>query len=279
LPLFPLPAPAGQVWEATQALVVRELLLQRARMLGLAAEPRSDGGLRESDDEALIRTLLETEVRRPRADDEACRRYYQANQSRFRSPDTFEPLHILFQAPRDDEVSFADALARAEAVLVELREAPDRIESLARALSDCPSAREGGRLGLIAAATPRRSSRRRCWPWNLGRRAENRFRPATGSTLSAWTASCLDRPCRSRRCATESQLTWRRAPGGAAWPSTSRSLRVRPGLPGARYQALRRLWFSRRRQGRVAWPRNQSPLTHPAGPPATELQFWRNADD
>jgi peptidyl-prolyl cis-trans isomerase C len=139
-----------QVWEATQALVVRELLLQRARMLGLAAEPRSDGGLRESDDEALIRTLLETEVRRPRADDEACRRYYQANQSRFRSPDTFEPLHILFQAPRDDEVSFADALARAEAVLVELREAPDRIESLARALSDCPSAREGGRLGLIA---------------------------------------------------------------------------------------------------------------------------------
>jgi peptidyl-prolyl cis-trans isomerase C len=114
-----------QAWqEATQALVVRELLLQRAVMLGLTAEPRSDGGLRESDDEALIRTLLETEVRTPKADDEACRRYYQANRSRFRSPDTFEPLHILFQASRDDEASYADALARAEAVLVELRAAP-----------------------------------------------------------------------------------------------------------------------------------------------------------
>ena len=51
--------------EATRALVVRELLLQRAHALHLAAEPRSEAGLRETEEEALIRALLEAEVRHP----------------------------------------------------------------------------------------------------------------------------------------------------------------------------------------------------------------------
>ncbi|HME21683.1 MAG TPA: peptidylprolyl isomerase [Acetobacteraceae bacterium] len=139
-------------WDsATRALVVRELLLQRAHALGLAAKPRSEGGLRETDDEALIRTLLELEVRTPTADEASCPRYYRANQARFRSPDLFEPLHILFKAPRTDEAAYAKAkaTASAEAVLTELVSAPDRFESLARALSDCPSARDGGRLGQV----------------------------------------------------------------------------------------------------------------------------------
>jgi len=135
--------------EATRALVVRELLLQRARTLGLAVEPRSQNGLRETDDEALIRALLETEVRTPTADDAACRRYYQAQKARFRSPDVFEPLHILFQAAQHDEAAYAAAVSRAEAVLAELRFDPTRFGELARALSDCPSASEGGRLGQV----------------------------------------------------------------------------------------------------------------------------------
>lgn len=140
-----------QAWrEATRALVVRELLLQRARAVGLVAEPRSEGGLRETDDEALIRVLLEAEVQIPTAGDAECRRYYDANPDKFRGTEWFEPQHILFKAPRTDETAYATALARTTEVLAELRAAPERIGSLARAVSDCPSAGDGGRLGQIA---------------------------------------------------------------------------------------------------------------------------------
>ncbi len=138
-------------WEAaTRALVVRELLSQRAQALGLVPEPRSKDGLRETDEEALIRMLLEAEVRTPSAGEAECRRYYQANLARFRSPDLYEPLHILFKASRDDEAAYAQALAQAETVLAEVLAHPGRFEGLAKALSACPSAGEGGRLGQVA---------------------------------------------------------------------------------------------------------------------------------
>jgi peptidyl-prolyl cis-trans isomerase C len=139
-------------WEAaTRALVVRELLSQRARALGLVPEPRSENGLRETDEEALIRMLLEAEVRTPTAGEADCRRYYNANLARFRSPDLYEPLHILFKAKQDDEAAFALAIERAEAALEAVKAAPTNFESLARTLSDCPSGAEGGRLGQVAA--------------------------------------------------------------------------------------------------------------------------------
>ncbi len=137
-------------WEqATRALVVRELLLQRARALDLAAAPRDLDGARETDEESLIRILLELEVRTPKADDDVCRRYYDNNQARFRSPDLFEPAHILFKARREDAAAYATASEQAAAVLTELLQHPDRFDSLARSLSDCPSATEGGRLGQV----------------------------------------------------------------------------------------------------------------------------------
>lgn len=140
-----------EAWEAaTRALVVRELLLQRARLLHMQTEPLSDGDARETDEEAQIRVLLETEVQTPKADEEACRRYYHANLGRFRSQDLFEPLHILFKAPRDDGPAYARATAQAETALAEVMAAPECFERLAAALSDCPSASEGGRLGQVA---------------------------------------------------------------------------------------------------------------------------------
>lgn len=135
--------------EAIQALVIRELLLQRTQALNLVAEPREVDGARETDDEALIRVVLEREVRTPAADDGTCRRYYDRQRQRFRTPDLFEPAHILFKARRDDAVAYAKALGMAEAVLAELAEAPDRFDALARSHSDCPSAAEGGRLGQV----------------------------------------------------------------------------------------------------------------------------------
>jgi len=139
-------------WQAaTRALVVRELLARRAQELELVPEPRTENGLRETDEEALIRMLLEAEVRTPTAEEADCRRYYQSNLERFRAPDLYEPLHILFRAPRDDAAAHAIAVARAEAVLEEIKAEPGRFEGLARTLSDCPSAADGGRLGQVVA--------------------------------------------------------------------------------------------------------------------------------
>lgn len=142
---------ARQGWEeATRALVVRELLAQRARSLGIVAQPQSIDGLRETEEEAIIRALLETEVRTPVADEETCRRYYLTNPARFRSPDLFEPVHILFRAAQDDEPAYQVALERARSVLAEVTADPGRFDPMARALSECPSASEGGRLGQVA---------------------------------------------------------------------------------------------------------------------------------
>jgi len=138
-------------WEAaTRALVVRELLSQRASALALVPKPRSENGLRETDEEALIRMLLEAEVKTPSATEMDCRRYYRSNLARFRSPDLYEPLHILFRAARDNQAAYAQAVAQAEIVLAEVREFPDRFETIAKSLSACPSSTDGGRLGQVA---------------------------------------------------------------------------------------------------------------------------------
>jgi peptidyl-prolyl cis-trans isomerase C len=148
--------PAGKpilAWQAAaRALVLRELLLQEARRVGIAAEPAADAdGRRETEDEALIRALAEREVTVPEADADACRRYYEQNRRRFRSADIFEASHILFAAPANDRAKFAQAQRDATALLAELERAPERFADLARAHSACPSGAQGGNLGQITA--------------------------------------------------------------------------------------------------------------------------------
>ena len=147
----PAPDPAQARAAAAQSLVVRELLLNRAHALGLTAEPGSLGdGRTETEDDALIRVLLEREVSVPSPTDAECRRFYDLHQLRFRSPDIVEASHILFSAAPDDTAACAGAMEAARSAIVELREDPKRFEALATALSTCPSAAQGGHLGQIS---------------------------------------------------------------------------------------------------------------------------------
>jgi len=135
---------------AARALVVRELLLAEARRLAIAAEPQADAdGCRETDEEAVIRALLEQEVKVPKADDATCRRYYAQNRRAFRTGDLFEASHILFPAAPDDAARRAVARAEAEAAVAALRAGTARFEELALAHSACPSREVGGGLGQI----------------------------------------------------------------------------------------------------------------------------------
>lgn len=133
-----------QAWTlAAQALAIRELLSQEAERLSIVAEPVEDGeGRRETLEEACLRGLVEREVKIPRADEVACRRYYQANLGRFRSADLYEVAHILVpNGPQAREL--------AARLTAELRQRPESFAETAAVHSACPSGKQGGNLGQI----------------------------------------------------------------------------------------------------------------------------------
>jgi peptidyl-prolyl cis-trans isomerase C len=141
----PAPSREQAASEAAEALIVRELLLQRAATAGIGCA-RGDA----ESEEAAISALLEREVRVPEADAETCRRWYENNRAKFRSQALFEASHILYLAPRDDAAARAVAKTRAQAALAILKDDPGRFADIARAESKCSSAGEGGRLGQVA---------------------------------------------------------------------------------------------------------------------------------
>jgi len=146
----PAEKPIAAWQRAARALVVRELLLQRARHLGVTPEPLKDADdRRETDEEAMIRALIAREVTVPEPDEETCRRYYAQNHARFRAADIYEAAHILFAAQPSDGQAYTQARVDAEAVLATLEEDPDSFAALARAYSRCLSAAQGGNLGQI----------------------------------------------------------------------------------------------------------------------------------
>lgn len=131
--------------EAAEALAVREMLLQEARNLGLDAPAEGD----EAAGEAAIRRLIEREVRTPKADEATCRRYFENNRGRFRSPDAFDAQHILYAAAPDDAAGCLAARARAQSALECVLGDPALFERLAREESDCPSREQGGHMGPV----------------------------------------------------------------------------------------------------------------------------------
>lgn len=134
-----------EAWQgAARALVVRELLLQEARRINLEPQPISDDeGRRETDEEALVRGLVDSEVATPSADATTCRRYYEQNRRRFTSPTLHEVSHILLP----HNAHQADVLATA--ILTALKDDPKAFEAMAMLNSVCPSKNTGGNLGQI----------------------------------------------------------------------------------------------------------------------------------
>jgi peptidyl-prolyl cis-trans isomerase C len=146
------PAPdAETAWrEAARALVVRELLLREARRRGIAADPESDeAGRRESDDDALVRALLDEAVEPEEPGEAECRRFYAARRERFRTPDLFEVAHVLIAPEAEDAAAWEAAETQARAVIAEVGDDPAAFAAAARALSACPSAAQDGALGQV----------------------------------------------------------------------------------------------------------------------------------
>ncbi len=130
---------------ACRALIVRQLLLQRADALGI--EARCEDG--ETPEEARIRQLLEEEVQVPEADEDACRTWYAANPGRLLGPWRLQLRHVLLACAPDDLEGRETARKQAAELLDELRGHPERFVDLARRFSACPSKEAGGDLGWI----------------------------------------------------------------------------------------------------------------------------------
>lgn len=144
----PARTPRAAAASAARALIVRTLLLEEASRRNIAAVPEWVAeGKRETEDEARIRALLDASVPISEPTEQECRDHYETNPARFRSPDLFEASHILFAAPTDDREASATAEAKARAAIDEITLRPERFETIARARSDCSSAKSGGRLG------------------------------------------------------------------------------------------------------------------------------------
>ncbi len=118
-------------------LILRELLLQKARELGLQG----------ADDDETINQVIVSQCQVPDADDAACQTYYENHAVQFRNGDLVEASHILFQVT--DSAPLELLRATANDVLTELKQHPERFADLARKFSNCPSGEVGGSLGQL----------------------------------------------------------------------------------------------------------------------------------
>ncbi|MCI5073987.1 peptidylprolyl isomerase [Oricola sp.] len=146
----PAKNPGGALRAAAEALVIRELLWQEAKLLNIdVSSARDEAGRVETERDAAIRLLMEREVQAPLATDEECRRYYDRHPDKFRTEPLYEARHILIAAPESDREA-RDAARRTAADLCNvLAQRRGRFSELAKEYSACPSREQGGNLGQL----------------------------------------------------------------------------------------------------------------------------------
>ena len=136
---------------AGHALAIRALLLDRAHQMGL--EPDSvieEDGREETPEEALIRAVLDSQIRVSPPDAAECRRVYDVQRAAFRTPTLTEASHILISPNHDTETDWDTARKQAEDLITRLADPLVRFSDLAKAHSACSSASLGGSLGQLS---------------------------------------------------------------------------------------------------------------------------------
>ncbi|SBR51599.1 MULTISPECIES: peptidylprolyl isomerase [unclassified Halomonas] len=128
--------------KAARALVVKELLRQRAEMLGLIDQ----GG--DADDQ-VIAELLEKELVVPEPTDADCERFYALHPERFCEPTQLNVRHVLLAAAPDDAQARDAQYHQGVSLLDTLKQHPERFTECAMRYSACTSNEQGGELGWL----------------------------------------------------------------------------------------------------------------------------------
>jgi len=141
----------GIAWrKAAQALAIRTLLLQEARLRGLTPAPLElSPGRTETEDEALIRALLDEALTIAPVTEDAVRAEWAKDPGRYRSAPLWDVSHILCACDPRDEEERAAAEARAKALLSRLNGDAKGFAAAAARDSDCGSKASGGHLGQL----------------------------------------------------------------------------------------------------------------------------------
>jgi peptidyl-prolyl cis-trans isomerase C len=140
----------GIAWrKAAQAMAIRTLLLQEARRRGLEADPEELApGRTETEDEALIRALLDEALTIAPVTEEAIRAEWARDPGRYRSAPLWDVSHILCACDPRDGGESSLAGARAQTILARLKGDAKGFATAARD-SDCGSKASGGHLGQL----------------------------------------------------------------------------------------------------------------------------------
>jgi peptidyl-prolyl cis-trans isomerase C len=144
----------GLAWrKAARALAVRQLMLEQATERGLAATPRELApGQVETQEESLIRALMEQEISPEPVSETALLAAYDANRTAYRAPSLFQAAHILFAAEPGNKPARNAARERAEATLALLQKTPGEFAAVAGRESECASRDMGGELGQLTGS-------------------------------------------------------------------------------------------------------------------------------
>ena len=124
---------------AVQELILQTLLQQEATAKGILVD--------KENEESLLDTLLERETQLPVVDDASCRQWFEQHRQEYRTPDLVAASHILFQVT--ESVNLEALRAKAEGILTEVRQQPERFVECVALYSNCPSAAVGGSLGQL----------------------------------------------------------------------------------------------------------------------------------
>ncbi len=144
----PAQTPGEALIAAAKALVVRQLMLQEARALGIKPLPEGKQNDRtETPEDALVRQLIEQEVVTPESSEQERQRYYEAHQQAFKSETIYEARHILLSSKSDAQT--AENFQLGDSLIKALQANKSDFSRLAREYSSCPSASEGGNLGQL----------------------------------------------------------------------------------------------------------------------------------
>lgn len=141
----------GIAWrKAANALAVRTLLLQEARARGVQPDVQQiSAGRFETEEEALIRGLLEQEIVAEPPSEAEVEAQWARDPDRFRAPPLWEVSHILCACDPRDQAESKAAYARAVDLNGRALGNPEGFARLAREHSDCGSRAQGGNLGQL----------------------------------------------------------------------------------------------------------------------------------
>lgn len=148
------PAPEnkpGLAWRrAARAVALRAVLLQEARRRNLKPETtETSPGKFETEEEALIRALLDDAIAGYVPSDQEIREEWQRDPARFRAPPVWEASHILVSCKPLDPAANEAAKARAQVIANLVTRDPASFPRLATEESHCSSKSNGGYLGQI----------------------------------------------------------------------------------------------------------------------------------